>query len=118
MCPHTYYYICVLSLVAFFTLFSLGSSLNIGDRGCASLTLVGIERDTDVIVCVCVCVCACVCVCTHFLCVSRRLLCLCHLPLFPRYEVYFCPRLAMFLAVIYTHTVFLYRYICAATRRC
>jgi hypothetical protein len=50
MCPHTYYYVSVLSLVAFFTLFSLGSSLNIGDRGCASLTLVGIERDKDVCV--------------------------------------------------------------------
>ena len=70
MCPDTYYYICVLSLVAFFTLFSLGSSLNIGDRGCASLTLVGIERDTDVCVRVCTCVLTfCVSLAGCFVCV-------------------------------------------------
>ncbi len=43
--------------MAFFTLFSIGSTLNIGDRACASLTLVGIETDTDVCVSVCVCEC-------------------------------------------------------------
>jgi hypothetical protein len=103
----TYYYICVLSFTVYFTLFSIGSSLNIGDRSCASLTIVGILRETDVFVCVCACACACtlvLCVrvsgcfvvasCSSIyslsVCLSRRLLCLCHLPFCPRCEVYIC----------------------------
>ncbi len=51
--------------MTFFVFFSGPSSLNISYRGCASITLVGIERDTDVCVRVCVCVCECVCVCVQ-----------------------------------------------------
>jgi hypothetical protein len=58
MCPHTCYYMCVLRTMAFFCFFVGASSLNISDRGCASLTLAGIASDTDV--CVRVCVCECV----------------------------------------------------------
>jgi Zn-dependent membrane protease YugP len=65
MCPHTYYYICVLRATAFFCLIIAPSFFNISDRACASVTLVGIVRYTDV--CVRVCVCVCVCVCTYVL---------------------------------------------------
>ena len=64
--------------MVYFTLFSVGSSLNIGDRACASLTLVGIARDTDVCVRVCLCASVRVCVCVHVLtfcvCVSQAAL--------------------------------------------
>jgi hypothetical protein len=83
MCPHTYYYICVLRIFGYFTLFFVGSLLNIGDRACASLTLAGIEKETDVCVCARVCVCVCVCACVYMsslsVCFSLRLLCLWHL---------------------------------------
>ena len=81
---------CVLSLNVYFTFFSMASSLNIGHRACASLTLVGIERDTDVCVrvclCVLVCVCACVRVCTYVLtfCVSLSGCFVCGIYLFLR----------------------------------
>ena len=75
MCPHTYYCICVLRTMAFFCFFVGSSSLNISDRGCASLTLAGIERDTDVCLRVCVCeyvrVCVCVDVYSLSVCVSQ-----------------------------------------------
>jgi hypothetical protein len=83
-CPHTYYYICVLSFTVFFTLFSIGSSLNIRDRACASLTLVGIARDTDVGVGLCLCKCSRVCTCSNFLCVSLSGVCVCVIYLFFR----------------------------------
>ena len=67
--------------------------------------------------CVCLCVCACVYICTHFLCVALRLLCLRDLPFSPRYEVYICPRPAIFIAVMCTNNVSLYRHICAVKRR-
>jgi hypothetical protein len=121
MCDLIPLYVCVLSLTVYFTFFSFGSSLNIRDRACAILTLVGIARDTDVCVlvraCVCLFVCVCVCICTHFLYVSFRHLCMCHQPFSPRYEVYICPRPATFLTVICTNEVSLYRHICAAKRR-
>ena len=41
--------------MAFFCFFVGASSLNISDRGCASLTLAGIASNTDVCVRVCVC---------------------------------------------------------------
>jgi hypothetical protein len=64
----------ILSPLVYLTFFSMASSLNIGHRACASLTIVGIERETDV----CVRVCACV-YCTHVLtfcvCLSQAALC-------------------------------------------
>ncbi len=67
----TYVY-SILSLTVYFTFFSMASSLNIGHRACASLTIVGIERETDV----CLRVCACVYTCTHFrVCLSGCFVC-------------------------------------------
>ena len=66
-----------------------------------------------VLVCVCACVRVCTYICTHFLYVTFRHLCMCHQPFSPRYEVYICPRPAIFLAIICPHNVSLYRYMCA-----